>query len=176
MADKLKGKDFVGFLAKNGKMVPICCSRDMEIGISADTIEATKRPSSKWKSFIYGDRSYGVTITGLVIIEESITINDLYQVINDGITIPFVARNEENADIFFSGNILITDLRITGNNKDIMTYSMTALGDGELNTSNPYEINILTDGEGNPLEDGEGNMIYEQESGDLLPIDLNINC
>jgi hypothetical protein len=65
---------------------------------------------------------------------------------------------------------------MTGSYKDVMTYSVQATGDGPLNNINPYEFNILTDEEGNPIEDGDGNIIYDQEHGDLLPIDLNINC
>lgn len=176
MGEKLKGKDLVLLLDKNEQMVPACCSRDLTIDVTAETIEATKVPSSHWRSYIYGMAGYTLSSNNLVVIGDAITVNDIFQAIAQRKTFSFVARHEEEAEVFFSGKVLITNLSIVGANKDVMQYSFTATGDGPLSNTNPYEINILTDGNGNPLEDGEGNMIYEQVTGDLLPINLTINC
>lgn len=176
MADKLLGKDFVLLAARGGNMIPICCSRELSISISSDTIEATKAPQSRWKSYIYGDNGYSLSTSGLIALDNTFTLNDFLEVIKNREILAFVALNEADGNLFFSGNVLLTGAEISGSYKDVMTYSISAIGDGPLNNTNPYEINIVTDGEGNPIEDGEGNMIYEQESGDLLPIDLTINC
>lgn len=176
MADKLTGKAFVLLMERGGLMIPACCGREMSISISSDSIEITKAPKSDWRNYLYGIKGYTLSFSHLIIIDNSFTINDFYDAINNRKTLAFVAQSDEEHDLFFSGNVLITSMDVSGSYKDAMTYTVSALGSGPLNNANPYEINIVTDGEGNPIEDGEGNMIYEQESGDLLPIDLTINC
>lgn len=176
MADNLKGKDFVLLAARDGNMIPICCGRELSLSVTADTIEATKAPQSNWKSYIYGDLGYSLSSSGLIILDSSYTINDFYSIITNREILAFVAYNEQEGNLFFSGNILLTSIEVSGSYKDMMTYSISAIGDGPLNTTNPYVITMMTDGDGNPIEDGEGNIIYDQESGDLLPIDLSINC
>jgi len=173
---KLKGREYVLLMERSSKMIPVCCGRELELNITSDLIELTKAPKSDWRRYIYGMKSYTISTSGLVIIDDSFTINAFYDAIANKKTLAFVAMSNEEHDVFFSGNVLITQITKTGSYKDVMTYSIQATGDGPLSNVNPYEINILTDKDGNPLEDGEGNMIYDQESGDLLPIDLNTNC
>lgn len=173
---KLKGREYILLMERESKMIPVCYGRELELTITSDLIELTKAPSSDWRRYIYGMKSYSLSTSGLVIIDNSFTINDFYDAIANKKTLAFVAMSNEEHDVFLSGNILITQITKTGSYKDVMTYSIQATGDGPLNNINPYEINILTDEDGNAIEDGDGNMIYDQESGDLLPMNLNINC
>jgi predicted secreted protein len=176
MATKLKGREFVMLTERDSMMIPVCCGRDLEITISSEIIEATKAPQSSWKNWLYGVKSYSVTTSGLVIIDDSFGINDFYNAMNNKQTLAFVTQSNQAHDVFFSGNILITDITMTGSYKDVMTYSIQATGDGALSNLNPYEFNITVDEDGNAVTDEDGNIIYDQESGDLLPIDLDINC
>lgn len=176
MGTPLKGKDFALLMERTGTMNPACCGRDLSLSITSETIEATKAPQSQWRSFIYGIKSYTVSFSGVTIIDPSFTIQDFYLAMEERRTIAFVAQSDENGALFFAGNVLITGIELAGSYKDIMTYSITALGDGPLRTDNPYAINILTDGNGNALTDGDGNLIVDYESGDLLPINYTIKC
>ncbi len=176
MGTPLKGRDFALLMERTGTMNPACCGRDLSLNISSETIEATKEPQSRWKSFIYGIKSYTVSFSGVTIIDPSFTIKDFYSAMDEQRTIAFVAQSDENEQLFFAGNVLITGIELSGSYKDVMTYSITALGDGQLRTDNPYSINIITDGAGNALTDENGNILTEQLHGDLLPINYNINC
>jgi len=176
MAQKLKGKEFVILLERIGKMIPVCCGRDLEISIKSTMIPLTRAPKSDWESWLYGVKGYTVSFSGLVIIDDSFDINDLYDAINTKKTLAFVSQSNEAHDMFFSGSILINEINITGSYKDAMTYSISATGTGPLANTNPYQINILVDEDGNAIEDGDGGLIYDMDHGDLLPIDLNINC
>lgn len=176
MGDALKGKEMVLLINKGGKMVPVCCSREVSISISPETIEVTKPPQSRWKVFIYGDRAYTISTSGLVTISPAVTINDLFAAIESDQEIQFVCMSDEEHDVFFSGTILITSLEISANYKDVVQYSMSANGSGPLKNNNPYSITILTDEAGNALTDADGHVLIEQEHGDLLPINYDIKC
>jgi predicted secreted protein len=176
MDKKLLGKDFVLLMERSGKMIPVCCGRELTMSITSELIEATKAPSSDWRSYLYGIKGYTVSFSGIVIVADSFDINDFYDAIANKKTLAFVAQSDSDHDMFFAGNVLINNIDTTGAYNDIQTYSITATGDGPLTNSNPYAINILTDNEGNALEDGNGNILVEYESGDLLKIDYTQTC
>lgn len=176
MGQPLKGKDFVLLLSKAGEMIPVCCGRELSISINSEVLEATKAPQSTWRSYYYGIKDYTISFSGLTMVGDSFTFNDFYNAISNRETLAFVCRSDEESDIFLSGNVLINKLDLTGPNKDVISHTVTATGDGPLNNSNPYAINILMDEDGNPLEDEDGNVLVEYENGDLLPINYDINC
>ena len=176
MAKKLKGKDLILYVDRGGKMIPVCCGRELSISISSDVIEATKRPQSRWKSFLYEDASYTISSSGLVVIDESYTMNDFLSMIENRETMAFVAMHNEESEVFFSGKILLTGMELNSQYKDVLTYSITAQGDGKLSNVNQYEIEVGRDVDDNVIVDDNEDMIYGFKTGDLLPIDLNINC
>ena len=176
MADKLRGKDFVLYASKAGKMYPVCCGRELSISINSELIEATKTPQSRWKSWIYGDASYSVSSSAIVILDGSFTLMDFYNAIQNKTTFTFLAKSNTDTNMFFSGNLLLTSIDIASPYKDVMTYTIAAQGDGNLNNINPYHVEILTDENGNPITDENNAIIYTQDSGSLPQINLDINC
>lgn len=174
---KIKGKDIIIYVAKDGVNTPICCGRELELIINTELIEATKAPNSRAKNFITGDESYSIRSSNIVSVGEDIDVMELYKYQRAGIPIEFVMLAKIESKVFFSGKILINNLAINANHTDIATYTITAQGDGELIIDNPYRVIFLEDGEGNLIEDGNGNpIISEIEHGDLNPIDLTNNC
>lgn len=173
---KLKGKDLVLYISRSGQMIPVCCGRDLSISIGSEALEVTKTPTSQWRSFIYGIKEYSISASGIAIIDDSFTVNDFFAAMNNRETVAFIALHNEEQNLFWSGNLIITNIEQTAPYKDVLTYSITATGDGELKNVNEYMIEIMTDENGNPITDENGNIIYSQDSGSLLPIDLNINC
>lgn len=176
MGKKIKGKDFVLYIEKDGQNTPVCCGLDLTINLNQEAIEATKAPNSRWRNYIGGYLDFSLATSTLVTIGEGVDITDLYEYMSQGRVLEFVAMANTQKEVFFSGKVLITNLSVTGGTNDITTYTLSATGDGELNIVNPYSIVLLTDEDGNVIEDGEGNPIYTQEHGDLNPIDLEINC
>lgn len=173
---KLLGKNFQLMLEKDNEMVPVCCGRELTITINSDLLEATKPPSSVWRSYYYGNKNWTVESSGLIETGEGFGFADLYDAIANSKTIIFVAKHDDTVDVFFSGKILISSMATTGNNKDMMQQSFSATGDGELNIINPYGLQFLTDENGAAITDENGNVIYIQTSGDLPPVNLNVKC
>ena len=173
---KITGKNIMLLISRAGEMIPVCCGREFDINISSEAIEATKLPASDWRSFIYGIKEFSISCSGLMVIDESFIMKDFFNAMNNRETVAFVGMANNGADVFFSGNVVLTSLNISAPYKDMATYSVTGQGDGELNMTNPYKFEIMTDENNNPITDENGNLIYSQNSGDLLPINVDINC
>jgi predicted secreted protein len=176
MAQKLTGKNFVLMMERDGEMVPVCCSRDLSIEIQSEIREATKAPFTAWRSFYAGNLTYTVSCSGLVIVDESYTLNDFFAMISNRQSLAFIAVSSETKDVFFSGKIILNTMSVNAPNKDVMTYSITATGDGPLGNTNPYDTIAIEDSDGSIMTDDEGNIIVEEVHGSLLPINYDINC
>lgn len=176
MLNKFLGKDFVLFMERDSEMFPVCCGRDLSISISSEMIELTKAPSSDWKNYLYGDKTFSVSTSNLFVIGNSFTLADFLNAIINRISLVFVTRVGDNDDLLLTGKINITNIDIVGNNKDVIQYSIQATGTGALtNEGTEYTI-TLTDGEGNILTDGEGNTLTETYYAGELPMNISIDC
>lgn len=175
MAQKIRGKDFVLLLEKDGKNVPVCCGRDLTININVDLIPVTKAPNSRWSDYIAGDIGFSLSSDSIVTIGNGVNLRDVFAKINSRTPFEFVAMANTTQDVFFSGKILITNLSVNGETKNIMTYSLSATGCGELNVENPYEI-IFIDGGDGIIGSDDDIPIYYDEHGNLNPIDLETEC
>lgn len=159
-------------IEKEGEMVPICCGRELSLSIRNEVIEATKPAASKWRTYINGMLSASISTSALVTVGAGITINDVIAAMQGADSIQFICKHSATQEAFFSGKLLFTDLSITGNYKEAMAESLTAIVDGPISTTNPYETVFIVDSNGDFIVDENGDFITEQLSGDLPPITI----
>lgn len=178
MGQALKGKDLVMFVEKDGLMTPICCSRELSISVNGEVIEATKMPQSKWRSYFSGLLSYSISTSGLVTVDEGVSVDDMYGFMFSRTPINFIARYKLGVEFFVSGTVILTSVEVTGSNKDVVQMSVSGTGDGELSTDKELQTFPLTDGEGNIITDGAGNTILAapDQYGTDVPIDISVDC
>lgn len=193
MTNKIRGKDFVIYMDVDGVQTPICCGKDLTLNITHEVKEATKAPSSKWKSYVEGVRSFTVASTQLVLVTPKqpprpydpiplppgIQLKDIFAHLASGTPVNFVMGNLSikegmliDNSMFFSGKIIIDSIQINGTDSEIATYTFTGVGDGVLGANNPYVYTIISSG-----EDGQpkyGAPLTEWSP--LLPIDLTTDC
>lgn len=192
MSKKIRGKDFVIYLEKEGVQTPICCGKDLVLNITHEVKEATKAPQSKWKSFIEGERSYTVSSSQLVLLQPErvppgyvqppdapgIRLKDIFAHLVSGNPVKFVMGNHNlsgllvDNSMFFSGQMIIDSLQVNGSDSEISTYSFTGIGDGVLSATNPYKYTVIA-------SSADGSPVYGAPLtawSPLLPIDLTTDC
>ena len=65
-------------------MLPICEAKSVQLQFQSDITEATKSPSSKWKSFYYGRNSYALSLDGLVTYSDK-ELNEIIVEVNNAL-------------------------------------------------------------------------------------------
>ena len=185
MGKKIKGKDFVIYMDDGGINVPVCCGKNLTITVNQEVIEATKAPDSRWGNSIAGGLSWSITTNSLATIGNTLTMKDIFGKATNGtvfeIVIGVASRRSSTGtgrvflaaadDLFFSGKILLNSYSVSGSDNDVVNYSLSAVGDGALNITNPYRYSIASYN-----EDGSPNYGAVIAHGALNDLDIFSDC
>lgn len=130
----IRGKEFVLSVAVNGSLEPICFATDCIINQDLEAKETTG-PQGKNRSYIGGNLGYSISCPGLIVytaIANYLQLEDIYK---SRQPVAWEARDNEDGGVVHSGFMLMTNLELTSANRDVMRFSMEALGTDEKGTN-----------------------------------------
>lgn len=129
----IKGKDLFLYIKVAGVPTAVAYAQNCEQTITADAIECTTFGSNSFKDYVYGDRGYTLTHTGLTTIQKNYSSLALQQAIINGTKIDFVFGGLDPANgVFYSGTCMITQTDLDSSYDGISTFKATLLGCGAL--------------------------------------------
>lgn len=138
MINPLKGKDFMFYAEEDGVMKPIACATSGTLHFQQEIKEATKPPSSSWRSYYSGLKGYDISVDGVNILDgDKVSGLELYQLMNSGVSVRWIAADVNNPSYHFSGYIIPTSLSLTSPADGHHTFSFSATGDGAPGTNAP---------------------------------------
>lgn len=131
---KIPGKDFMITIDVNGTEVPICHATDCIIDKQYGTLE-TSGPQGYWRDYIGEYAGYTIQVPGLVVYTESVNWVQLEQWADARTKLKWYATAFDNGGVVHSGTMLITNLNLTSQMRDVMKFEMSAIGCGAMVTA-----------------------------------------
>ena len=121
---KIKGIDFV--LKINNKTV--AGRKGASMSVSSDTIETTTAESNGWKEKDYGFKEWSISTDGLLVVND-LGFDAVEEALIDGTILDIeVIRDKKK----FTGKCLVTSLESDCPFDDMVSYSISLEGTGEL--------------------------------------------
>ena len=166
----LDGDKLILYAEKDGVLLPICGGTACSLNVNREIKKATKAPGSKWASNYSGEMSYTLSAAGLCVMgSDKNNHRDLLDKMILGEPFIWVMRSLDNTQDFYTGTALIDTWKIDGNYGDGQRYAVTAIGDGEMNPINPYEIQLFGM-DNNSVLGTKDELIIKYKTGGLPPI------
>lgn len=124
---KILGSNLILGTETGGTFSPVAYSRSCEINEDRDTIETASPHSGQWREHRAGRCGWTMTCECLLSDNES-ALETAFRI---GAPIPVTCRARDGS-FRYSGNAIITSLRISGRLHEMATYSISLQGTGEL--------------------------------------------
>ena len=125
---EIKGVDV---LIKIGDQV-IGGQRNATIEMSAETIDTTTKSSGGWTTKIAGLKSWTCSADGIFFIDDAGRKACETAFLNGG-TVQVELSNETG--LYYAGNVLISSMSVEAGQDDVVSYSVSFEGTGELTTT-----------------------------------------
>lgn len=133
------GKNVLMKIKDGASMLTVAAAKESEISFSAATINTSSKQTGGWASNRTGERSWQMTGSGNAIKSVGTgaavgvaSFDKLFQAFKSDT--PITVSWEEDGDAtanYFEGEAILTELKKTANNGDVVTFSYTLVGDGE---------------------------------------------
>lgn len=166
--ENILGEKVFLFLQNGSTLTPLCCGRSLELNVSKETGEATKKANATWKNFYSKMKSFDLSFDTLSIINTNHKLSDIHNLLNVSDSFFFMCKNVER-NLFFGGKIILTNYNIAMNDGEAVVNKCTAIGDGELYAVDQYTKMFMVDGNGNAILDGNGNAVFTLVTSTLIP-------
>lgn len=118
----------MGRIHEDGTFHSFAFSKSCDISENADTIETSSPTSGRWKTYLKGRCSWGMNCECLLAEDE----NEMETLFRQNTPIEVSCRNRDNTGYEYRGLAIITSLKQTGRLHELVTYSITLKGTGEL--------------------------------------------
>jgi predicted secreted protein len=128
----LNGSNLLLFINDGIDDIAIACQRGVNVTINSDNPESTCKQDNGNAAFIYGKRSFEITADALQSFTEDIDLTFLFDYYENKTPVNFSVANPLFADIYFTGECLITSIEANSPMEDVATYSVTLQGTGDL--------------------------------------------
>lgn len=132
------GKDVLIGFKDGATFLPVGAAKEAEIAFSAATIDTGSKQSGGWASKRTGERAWTMTGSGNAIKTIGVggdatiaSFDKLFQAFKSDTPATVRWKTGEDATAnYFEGEAVITELKQTANNGDVVTFSFTFEGDG----------------------------------------------
>lgn len=130
----IRGVDFIGYMEVSGnEPVIICYAKDFQINRTYELKEISG-PQSRYRQFIYDMISYTLQIPALVSWTDKFNYLDFANAGEKGLTLKWKASSYKNGGVVLSGEVLINELDLTSQMRDMINLDASFTGTGELIT------------------------------------------
>lgn len=130
---KIAGKDFILSIEIGGQLVPVCHATDCTIDKVYENVE-TSGTTSYWKDYIGTYAGYSIQVPGIIAYNEKVNWIELEEIADQRRKFKWQATGYQNGGVVHSGTILITNIRLTSQMRDVMKFEMSAVGCGPMVT------------------------------------------
>lgn len=127
-----KGKDFKMFVQRGANLVQVCYATDFEINVDFGTLEVSG-PQSRWRDYIADYNGYTLSAPGLTVYKSD-TFNylDFLKAGAAGTRLNWEGSAFPNGGIRHRGTMLVTSLNQSSPLNEVLKFTMTAIGCGEM--------------------------------------------
>jgi TP901-1 family phage major tail protein len=138
MADFTRGMDMVLYTNTGTAELPVYTAisgqRGATLNRSAETVETTNKNTGGYKTFATSFKEWSIDTDGMLIFsDESYNILEQAYLDNAPLTVQLKTENGE----IYEGEVIITDFPIEAPYDDMVTYSISLTGSGELTRTSP---------------------------------------
>lgn len=114
-------------------------STTCSLSVSADMRDTSNKDSAGWKAVLVGQKSWTVSVEGLVAHSVSYNYAYLFGLWTNKTAVSVVLKSVSNAagDYYWSGSGYITSLSMNAANEQNITYSLSIQGTGALTQTDP---------------------------------------
>lgn len=128
----IEGYKFVIYMVVNDQPQIVCYANDVQINRSYDSVEISG-PQGKDRYYEYDMRGYTISIPSLVSWVDKFNYRDFKAMGDNNVILPWRASSYINGTGYvLSGNVLITELNLTSQQRDMVKMDVTLLGSGPL--------------------------------------------
>lgn len=129
----IKGADFIFRVKKGDNYIVVCYATDCQINRTFETREISG-PQGKDRDYISDYRGYTISIPFLVVYTEAYNYIDFSNAAEAGEKLEWAASAFENGGVVYSGSVLVTELDLSSQMRDVMKVDCTLQGCGEFKT------------------------------------------
>ena len=151
----VKGEGVILKFNDGVQLVPFGCARSITLNMTADTIGKSTIGSGNWKEFEVVAKGWDFTVEGIVYLEmnDVLTAPGIYEMWDamQPVSIEFLVIDEDNNEVQYSGEALITGVSTNGNVNNVSSLNITGLGTGELVVSD----GLIMDSDGEIITDSD---------------------
>lgn len=128
----IKGKDLFLYIKVSGVLTPVAYAQNCELSIVADPIECTTLGSNSFKDYVYGERGFTITHSGLSTYQKSYSSLAFQQAIINGTKLDFAFGEYTSEGVVYSGSCMVTQTDQDSSYDGISTFKASLLGCGAL--------------------------------------------
>lgn len=129
----IKGADFIFRIKKGDDYIVVCYATDCQINRTFE-IREISGPQGKDRDYISDYRGYTISIPFLVVYTEAYNYIDFSKAAEAGDKLEWAASAFENGGVVYSGSVLVTELDMSSQMRDVMKVDCTLQGCGEFKT------------------------------------------
>lgn len=151
--NKIKGKDVILEIFKDGVYVPFICSTSCSIHIKPELINKTTMSSGRWNEYQVRRFDWSVDLSGVSVLENSWTTFMTFNIVNiiAGFQIRMTFTDTVGNTAVFTGKVFLEDGSISGDVDDFSMFEDTMRGSGA--------YTLVTTIGGTPVGGGIGSMV-----------------
>jgi predicted secreted protein len=134
-AGKINGHDLLVYAYYNGAGGALSHSTTCSLTVNTGTVATTSKDSHKWVDKLPGCRDWTMETSGMVALDATWGIEELYGYINSGRKLTLKFATSDGTDKFYTGKAYITSLSCDAPDESPSTWSATFRGTGRLRNS-----------------------------------------
>lgn len=124
----INGHDLLVYVTTTAITHSTSCS----IRLNSGTVPITTKDSKKWAAFLYGCRDWTIETSGMVALDATIGIEELWGYVNAQTNVTLKFATDDATDRFFSGSALITSVAVDASDEAGTTFTASFQGTGKL--------------------------------------------
>lgn len=129
---KINGTSLIVFINTGGGEVPIAFATSHSFELSSDLPDASNKNSSGWAENIYGQRSWTISVDGLVDYEATFGASQFLDIITNRTAVTLRWSTNSSGDLEYEGTARLESYSESSPNEDVVSYSASFVGTGAI--------------------------------------------